>query len=117
MAYEPGELEHLVSIGDRAATTIAPQALALMNSSHVREYANAFARRIRPSADVTLDDAVHSAWSIALAREPDQSEVNSAINFIRSQAKQHESTQDPLQSAVTDFCQVLMSSNEFLYLP
>ncbi|MEJ7594976.1 MAG: PSD1 and planctomycete cytochrome C domain-containing protein [Planctomycetaceae bacterium] len=38
--------EHLVSIGQRPVTTIAPQALMFMNSPQGRDYATAFAQRL-----------------------------------------------------------------------
>ncbi len=41
--------EHLVSIGQRPVTTIAPQALMFMNSPQGRDYATAFADRLKAS--------------------------------------------------------------------
>src|SRR5262249_1060818 len=40
--------EPLTSVGERPTTTIAPQALLLMNNPHVRDCARGFARRIDP---------------------------------------------------------------------
>ena len=42
--------DSLQSLGNRSSTTIAPQALALMNNPHVHKYAQAFARRLAPQA-------------------------------------------------------------------
>ena len=40
--------EALTSIGDRPSTTIAPQALLLLNNPNVRQLRRAFARRLGP---------------------------------------------------------------------
>lgn len=109
--------EHLVSIGDRSTTTIAPQALALMNSPQVREYAEAFAKRVRPNADVSISDAVTSAYRIAVSREPLPLESKRAIAFIQAQSDRYTETSDPQHFGLADFCQALTSSNEFLHLP
>src|SRR5262249_26440286 len=50
--------EPLVSQGARPTTTVAPQALWLMNSSHVRAWAGAFAKRFCPVPDLPLAPAV-----------------------------------------------------------
>ena len=41
--------EPLVSVGSRPSTTIAPQALAFLNSPHIRGYAHNFAKRLLPA--------------------------------------------------------------------
>jgi len=44
----------LSSIGDRPTTTIAPQALWLLNNPQVRGYARGMAKRIAPDDKTTL---------------------------------------------------------------
>jgi len=109
--------EHLVSIGRRPQTTIAPQALALLNSPHVRRSAEGFARRIRPNSAVANSAALQRAYWIALSREPTAVETERALEFLKEQTRKYAGTADPAHLALTDFCQSLMSSNEFLYLP
>ena len=109
--------EHLVSIGARPTTTIAPQALALMNSPQVREYADAFARRVRPDTGTSADDVIRAAYRLALSRDPMPSETEQAVAFLRSQTVKYADAADPQHQAVVDFCQALLGSNEFLYLP
>ena len=109
--------EHLVSIGDRPTTTIAPQALALLNSPHVRQYAEGFARRIRPNTAAFVSETVTLAYWIAFSREPSAVETKRAIEFIREQSQKYNGMAAASRLAWTDFCQSLMSSNEFLYIP
>src|SRR5205085_5596436 len=64
--------EALTPIADRATTTIAPQALLLMNNPQVREYARALAKR---AAGATPEASVRSAHEIGLGRAPTANEL------------------------------------------
>ena len=96
--------EALTPIADRATTTIAPQALLLMNNAQVREYAKALAKRV---AGTTVEASVRSAYEIALGRPPTSDELADAAAFIGSDAK---------DQGLVDFCQALMCLNEFVYV-
>src|SRR2546428_2180682 len=101
--------EALTPIGDRSTTTIAPQALMLMNNSQVREYARALAKR---AGDV------RPAYRIALGRDPTEAESKDAEAFIADQAAAYQSAgrTDARDAALADFCQSLMCLNEFVYV-
>jgi mono/diheme cytochrome c family protein len=107
--------EHLVSIGQRATTTVAPQALMFLNSPHARQYAEAFAGRLEG-----LDDsaAVDRAYRLALGRAPQEAEQALAVEFLAQQAEVHRAAgaSDPWRQARIDFCQALFGMNEFLYI-
>lgn len=112
--------EHLVSIGQRASTTIAPQALMFMNSPQGRVYAEAFARRIdaeMPDAGKG-DEAVQRAYRRAFGRSPSKQERSLATEFLARQAELHRQAGhgEPDRLALTDLCQTLMSMNEFIYV-
>jgi cytochrome c553 len=109
--------EALGGVAERATSTIAPQALFLMNNANVRSYAGSLARRVAPSGSVSEAMAIRAAYQVALARPPDADEVVQARAFLAKQsasysggeAKRHE-------LALTDLCQVLMCLNEFVYV-
>ena len=106
--------EPLVSIGNRPSTTIAPQALLFMNSKLVRRSSQAFARRvIRESKSSQLPKLVDLAYMIALARHPDKAEKTAAVSFLTEQQKTYK--KEPLVQALTDYCQVILGLNEFVY--
>jgi hypothetical protein len=109
--------EPLVSVGDRPSTTIAPQALLFMNNSHVRAYAQALARRMASESD-SLEAQIQRAYQTTLAREPVPGESDAAIAFLSAQAKSYKDSGigNAPEVALTDFCQVLMGLNEFLYI-
>jgi mono/diheme cytochrome c family protein len=115
--------EALTSMGDRPSTTIAPQALLLLNNPNVRADARAFARRLLPALDRSTAEAVRSGYRIALCHDPQPDELADSTAFIEQQRKLHESDSSPSgrpsdarQSALLDFCQVLMCLNEFVYV-
>jgi hypothetical protein len=108
----------LQGVGDRPATTIAPQALLLMNNAHVRDSAKAFARRILPGPAAPLEAAVTAGYRGALARPPQPEELADALAFLGTQAASYQKAgrADARELALADFCQVLMCLNEFIYI-
>ena len=107
--------EHQVGIGNRSVTTIAPQALAFMNSSQARAYAQEFARRL---GDVSEQDKVIAAYRIAFGRNPLEHEIEIGKQFMSGQAMMYQSqgNRDAQATAVIDFCQAVMSMNELIYV-
>jgi len=108
--------EHLVSIGQRATTTTAPQALMFMNSPLMRRSAEAFAGRL---AGPPAGDAVRLGYRIAYAREPSDAEIRLANLFLAGQTKTYAQAgiPDPARLALVDLCQALMSMSDFVYIP
>jgi mono/diheme cytochrome c family protein len=107
----------LQGVEQRSTTTVAPQALLLMNNTAVRACADAFARRIA-GAKNTLAESVREGYRIALGREPRVSELADSQRFLEEQAAAYERDRKPdaRQLALADFCQVLMGLNEFIYV-
>ena len=105
--------EHLVSIGQRASTTIAPQALMFMNSPQGRQYAEGLAARLTGSSD-----APAAAYALAFGRPPSEPERELAVKFLSEQAAAHAAAgqADSARLALVDFCQALLSMNEFIYV-
>jgi hypothetical protein len=108
----------LSSAGERSTTTVAPQALILMNNDNTRSFAKAFARRIAPDAAADLAGVVRSAYVIALARQPTDEELADGLAFLATQAASYQSAgrADARELALADFCQVLLCLNEFVYV-
>ena len=110
--------EALTPMSDRATTTIAPQALLLMNNPQVRGYAKGLAKRAAPDESVTTDVAVRNAYAIALGRAPGASELSDGVAFITGQSDTYaKAGQSGARArALEDFCQALMCLNEFVYV-
>ena len=117
--------EPLISQGQRPTTTVAPQALMIMNSPHVRGWAEAFAKRVESTAPVTTDfqPAIQRAYQIAINRGPDAAETQSTVAFLETQSANY--SQDPQYTqavqanarslALVDLCQILFGLNELAY--
>jgi hypothetical protein len=103
--------EGLQGIGQRVTTTVAPQALLMMNSAQVRANAAAFAKSLKPAAERSLADAVTAAYERAVGRPPTEGEHDAAVTFIKKRLDV-----DVLDAALTDFCQAVFAMNEFLYV-
>ena len=110
--------EPLVTQGARPTTTVAPQALLLMNGPQVREWAESFARRVEAeTSGGEVPAQINRAYLLALSRPATAKEQASAAAFLASQTASYEADKkpNPRQLALADFCQVLFGLNEFAY--
>src|SRR5262249_6232926 len=74
------------SAGERPATTVASQALAMMNSPFVRQRAEKVMQRVRPKTAEALPQAIDEAYLLVLNRRPDAAERERMLSFVRKQA-------------------------------
>ena len=84
----------------RDSSTVAPQALALMNSEWIHKQAERFAARIAKS-----DDPIGAAWQMALSRTPDADERAKATQFLQSSG-----------GNLQQLALLLFNMSEFLYV-
>ena len=63
-----------------------------------------------------VDQAVF-AWQLAYVRQPTREELGLAADFLKEQLTllAGQRNENPVRQAMTNFCQALISSNEFLY--
>jgi len=99
----PGSIS---SCGRRNASTVATQALILLNDAFVRKQAGFLAEKIAVEPG-DLSAKVKRVYAIALNRAPSADELSAALAFLAKQ---------PADKALTNFCQVLISLNEFVYV-
>jgi hypothetical protein len=115
--------EPLASQGLRPTTTVAPQALILMNSTLARNAAEAFAARITKGAGpgATPERLIENAYAVALSRAPSPEERELASGFLQSQPTRLQNASktaaQTASEAFTQLCQVLLETNEFVYRP
>ena len=95
--------------GNRADSTIAPQALYLMNSPLVLRATESMAEALLKEGDLTNAQRVQRLYAQVFNRLPTVKETQRAVVFINNFA------QDRLASWQA-LSQALVSSNEFLYL-
>jgi hypothetical protein len=100
----------------RSTATVPLQSLALLNSDFVRRRSNAFARRILNEAAADPGKGIAAAFELGLGRGPTPEEQGAAEEFLKSQAFQYANNAKVQESVWTDFCQMLLASNAFLYV-
>jgi hypothetical protein len=111
-----------VACGRRNVTTVAPQALALLNDTFLRDRASDFARRLLSEGHDKHESCVARAYALALARPASDSERLASVQFLERQLALRTQTDrkappDELHlRAIADFCQTLFSTNEFIYI-
>jgi cytochrome c553 len=106
--------EPLVSQGSRPSTTIAPQALLFMNNPQVVKWAHGLAQNLDASQP---DEAIRQLYLRTLTREPTLTELTNSRAFFDSQSTSYSKEKNAAQLALADLCQVMLSLNEFIYLP
>jgi hypothetical protein len=106
----------------RNRSTVAPQSLLLMNSDFVLEQSRALAERVMKHSPGSRAEQVRLAFRLALAAEPGDEELQSALAFVAGQEREI-GTKEPADksppvatSALASLCQALLSSNRFLYV-
>jgi mono/diheme cytochrome c family protein len=107
----------------RQSSTVATQALMLMNGEFVLKQATHLAMLAAGEGNSTPEQRVEKAWQLALCRPPADAEREVAVEFLKTQLEtiKAEQTQlpenvTPEQLATANLCQALLTSNEFLYV-
>ena len=128
-----------VNCEKRASSTVATQSLTLMNGDFILAQAASFGKRLRPEAGADLRSQIILAWQLAFTRPPTESELERSLRFLTSQVEHLKSLEPPTPAsnedgkeekeenqevkqiepelqALTNLCQTLMGSSEFLYI-
>ena|SRR6266545_4760587 len=103
--FEAFDQPNLINSCDRRnSSTIAPQALLLMNNNFVLTEAKYFAERLRREAGDDARAQAQKAYRLALGRAPTAFELAKTAEFIRSGP-----------DGLAEFCHALFNLNEFVY--
>lgn len=108
--------DSMQGIGTREESTVAPQALALLNSPIVRDIATKFAARVRPNAETSIDEVIDRAYQIALSRPAEIEELSAMKDFITQQQQSRGEDENAESLAVRDFCHLILCMNEFVFI-
>ncbi|MFM8250702.1 MAG: PSD1 and planctomycete cytochrome C domain-containing protein [Planctomycetota bacterium] len=110
--------------GQRDVSTVAPQALALLNNPFLHEQSLQLARRLtfgdpRELDDpAAIDERLRALWRSTLGRAPTEQEEQLARGFLLEQLSR-KLKPEPLTASLlawTALGQVLLNSNEFIYV-
>lgn len=94
--------EQNVTSAARYVSTVPTQALTMLNDAFVLRHAELFAERVKKEAGEMPAKQIDLAYRIALTRPPSQTEMNIALDALRS-------------GSLVDFTHVLFNVNEFVY--
>jgi len=95
--------ENSVSCPRRNISTVAPQALSLLNSPLAIEAAQAFATRVQREAGVRPEAQITLAFALAFQRQPTRDERAVCQHLLS-------------QHSLSELCRALLNLNEFAYL-
>jgi mono/diheme cytochrome c family protein len=110
------------SCGRRDTTTVAPQALALLNDQFARKVSLEFADRLLKDAGSDPAQWIERGFQLALARAPSKTERDASRAFVELQRTERRkrapqtAANEIQREALADLCQALFSLNEFLYV-
>ena len=104
----------------------------LMNSDFMIAQTRYFAERLQREKPGDLPAQISLAWKLAFAQPAPAGEVEAAIEFVQRQAEQFQLQDTPQDkkkkndpaaqktkqelAALASFCQVLLSTNQFIYV-
>ena len=108
-----------IPTGDRASSTVAPQALLMMNSDFVIQSADKLAERLLAEPG-TASQRLATLVRTTHGREPSSTELQSHAEFIARveqflATSELDSTQRP-QKAWAVLCHTMLTTNEFIYV-
>jgi hypothetical protein len=87
----------------RETSTVAPQALQLMNSDFSGAQAEQFAARVRKQAGEPPEAQVETAWRLAFGRLPDAEERRTALDYLS-------------RNSLPRLCLLVFNMSEFIYV-
>ena len=95
--------DNSLSCARRNVSTVAPQALTLLNSPFATEMADAFSQRVQREAGDEPAAQIERAFALAFQRPPDAGERASCAQFRQ-------------QRSLAELCRALLNVNEFVYV-
>ncbi|MBX3443430.1 MAG: PSD1 domain-containing protein [Planctomyces sp.] len=115
----------MTSCANRQTTTVAPQAMVLLNDRFVRTIARDVASRLAPKpagqsapTEEELRPIIAEAFEALFARSPTPAEFEASLEFLdgQFQSRTGRGDDDPRSESLADYCQSLFGLNEFIYV-
>jgi Protein of unknown function (DUF1553)/Protein of unknown function (DUF1549)/Planctomycete cytochrome C len=106
--------------GERATTTIAPQALFMMNSTLVQSASTKMALDLLGKTNQDDRERLGVLYERCFGRLPDERETERGLAFIKRMEAKYAEEKVPLverrQKAWQSLCRVMLATNEFIYV-
>jgi len=112
--------EPSVPNGERKSTTLAAQALFMMNSKVVMDQSRALAEWIHSHPEQSQSGRIGAVYMRLLGRLPESSELGSCLQYMRQYEQALVESEVPADElplrSWEGLCRALLASNEFIYL-
>lgn len=95
--------DNSISCTKRESSTVAPQALMLLNGTLATRAAQALAGRVRREAGDEPANQVRRAFELALQRGPADAKEAACLRFLKTRS-------------LAELCRALLNLNEFAYI-
>lgn len=117
-AFDMGDPSMVVA--KRATTTVAPQALYVMNNPFVLEQTKALAEELLRNKAATDTKRIERAYLKLFSRPPQSTEIAEGTAYLAKYAAALEAKEKDAEKrrklAWDSYCQILLASNEFIYV-
>jgi hypothetical protein len=112
----------------REVSTVAPQALLMLNDTFVAQQSEYFAERLQRESPGDVRAQINRAWKLAYDTTPSDKETTSSLLYLAEQTERirarvatmkkdkDKTPPDPQTLALASLCQALLSANRFLYV-
>lgn len=104
------------SVERRAQTTVPQQALFALNAPFVLEQARALAARPEVAGEALPEQRVRALYRLVLARAPEPAEVRAALRFVGEADAEQRRSKDSRLTAWEQYAQVLLLTNEVMFV-
>ena len=104
------------SVDKRVVSTVAPQALFLLNGPFVQERATALAKRLLSEPYDSDTARLASAYRLLFGRAPKAVEVKIGLDVLNSSGPTTVATESASLERWTDYCHMLLCANEFIII-
>ncbi|MCH2693697.1 MAG: DUF1553 domain-containing protein [Acidobacteriia bacterium] len=101
---------------ERSQSTVAPQALHLLNDSNIRSLANFLARQVTYESDDELEKQIVKIYWIVLNRPPDPKEKRITIEAVKATLEGLNYGSEPLTMVLAKLVHTLFNSAAFVYI-
>ncbi|HLO97475.1 MAG TPA: DUF1549 domain-containing protein [Fimbriimonas sp.] len=102
--------------GDRASTTIAPQALFMLNGTVVLNATKAQATTMLKRTDLDDRGKVRYLYETCFGRPATEAEVTRALTYLSRFEGAYAKSKEPKLSAWQSLCKTFIGANEFIYV-
>ncbi len=106
--------------GQRDQTTVAPQALFMMNSEFVLSQSRTLAERLLAHNSFTTPDRIRELYELTYSRPATEAEASRGTAYLdrlRATLSQSGVASDDVEAkAWTSFCRAVLAANEFVYV-